>query len=93
MLAALALAGCVSVPGETLTSYGQKREARDRVLALATNAQCKSARLVDTEVAEIHPDAKVAAERWTVEACGQRLHYRLSFPPSGKGSGFSVRPD
>ena len=92
-LAGLALAGCASVPGETLTSFGQKREVSARVIAQATTASCKSPRIVDTEVLEIHPNAKVAAERWSVDACGERVHYRISFPPSGKGSGFSLRPD
>ncbi len=92
---ATASPGCSSVPGETLTSGGVGREIGRRVLEQARSAtpECKSQRISDTEVQELHPDGKVAAERWTVEQCGTRLHYRVLFPPNGKPAGIRVQPE
>jgi hypothetical protein len=91
----LALAACTSVPGETLTSGGRQRDIAERVLAQSAraNPQCKQRRIADTEVVELHPDAKPAVERWSVEECGRRVHYRVTLPPTGKGSAFSVRAE
>jgi hypothetical protein len=92
---AVMLSGCASVPGETLAGEGLKRSVRDRVLTLArgTDPQCKQQKLSNTEVLEVHRDGKAAEERWTVEQCGQRLHYVVSFPPAPRASSFSVRPE
>jgi hypothetical protein len=55
------------VPGETLTSFGQQRDVKSRVLAQSASARCSSPKLMDTEVRELHNDGKVAAKRgaWT----------------------------
>ena len=89
------LAGCASVPGETVTSGGLQRDVRDRVLAAAKGAdpQCRQQKVINTEVLELHGDGKVSDERWSVDQCGRRIHYRVSFPPAGKGSGFVVRQE
>jgi hypothetical protein len=90
-----ALSSCSSVPGETLASGGVKRDVGRRVLAQANSANpgCKNQRIADTEVLELHPDGKVAAERWTVEQCGQRLNYRVVFPANGTASAILVRAE
>ena len=92
---ALTLAGCTSVPGESLISGGAKRDASARVLAQANAAEpgCKRARITDTEVVELHPDGKVALERWTVDQCGRRVRYQVTVPAVGKGSTVLVRPE
>jgi hypothetical protein len=87
------LSACGSVPGETLASGGVRRDVSRRVLADATAAApaCRNQRVADTEVVEVHPDGKVAAERWTVEQCGTRVHYRVVFPAAGKATPLQVR--
>jgi hypothetical protein len=97
--AALCLCGllhaCSSVPGETLAPREARGAASDKVLqqARAAHPACKSPRIVDTEVLELHPDARVAVERWTVEHCGERSRYHVLFPPKGNVSGVQVRPE
>jgi hypothetical protein len=92
---ACVLAACSSVPGETLASGGVRREVTHRVLALSNAAapDCKSQRIADTEVVELHPDGKVAVERWTVEQCGTRAHYKVLFPAAGKATPVGVRAE
>ena len=94
LAAALLCSACSSVPGETMTSLGAQREVRDRVLALARSAgpQCKAPKISTTEMVEVHPDGRAAAEVWTVEQCGRRVNYVVSFPVK-KGAGFSVRAE
>ena len=86
---------CGSVPGETLASGGVRRDVTRRVLAQANAAapECKKQRISDTEVVEVHPDGRVAMERWTVEQCGSRAHYRVLFPPAGRSSGVQVQAE
>ena len=85
----------MAVPGETLTSGGLQRDIRARVLTLAQAAQpsCRQHTIVNTEVLELHPDGKVAAERWTVDRCGERLHYRVDVAPRARGGGFGAREE
>ena len=92
---ATALSACASVPGETLASGGVGRDVARRVLADANAAApaCRSQRIADTEVIEVHPDGKVAAERWTVEQCGTRVQYRVIFPAAGKAAPVQIRRD
>ena len=92
---ALLAAGCASVPGETLAGESVKREVRDRLYTLArtANPQCRQQRIANTEITQVHRDGKPAEERWTVEQCGQRLHYLVAFPPPPRQSSFSVRPE
>jgi hypothetical protein len=89
------LHGCASVPGETLASREARSAASRGVLEKAREAYpaCKTQRIVNTEVLELHPDARVAAERWTVEQCGEKKGYIVSFPPKGNPSGILVRAE
>jgi hypothetical protein len=94
-LAVFGFTGCTQVPGETLTSGALQREVKARVLSLAASAarECKRYTIIGTEVLELHPDGKVSTERWTVERCGERVHYRVNLPPSTGGSSFVVSPE
>jgi hypothetical protein len=94
-LAVFGFGGCTHVPGETLTSGALQREVKARVLSLAASAtrECKRYTITDTEVLELHPDGKVSTERWTVERCGERVHYRVNLPPARGGSSFVVSPE
>jgi hypothetical protein len=94
-LLAAGVSSCSSVPGETLASGSVRRDVTRRVLeqANAANTACKSQRISDTEVLEVHPDGKVATERWIVDQCGPKAHYRVSFPPPGKPGAVTVRPE
>jgi hypothetical protein len=71
-----------------------QREVRDRVLALARTAdtQCRQPRVSATELLDVHPDGRPMAEVWTVEVCGRRVNYIVSFPAK-QGPGFSVREE
>ena len=94
----LLLSACSSVPGETMASRSMQRDVRERVLDLAkkTDPQCRSHSIVNTEMLEVHGDGKSAEELWTVEQCGSRRNYVVSFPPrrpTGTSLGFSVRPE
>jgi hypothetical protein len=44
-------------------------------------------------VLELHPEGKVAEERWTLENCGRRLTYVVSYPRKPSGLRFQVRPE
>ena len=94
-LLAEGVSGCSSVPGETLASGSVRRDVSRRVLeqANAANTACKSQKISETLVLELYPDGKVASERWSVDQCGAKAHYRVSFPPSGKAGAVSVRPE
>jgi hypothetical protein len=92
---AAALAGCSSVPGETLAPWGVRRDVAARVLEQAAKAKpaCRNPRIVDTEVVELHGDGKVALERWVVEQCGSRVNYRVTFPSGTKATTAQVKPE
>lgn len=90
------LSACSSVPGETMASGATQREVRDRVLSLARAAdpKCRQQTVAHTEMLEVHPDGKTAEELWTVQQCGRRLDYIVSFPArrgAGASQPFSVR--
>jgi hypothetical protein len=83
------------VPGETLASAGIRRDVSAKVVARANqgNPDCKRVRVANTEVLEVHPDGKVAAERWSVDRCGEHVHFVVTFPPGGKRGGVLVRAE
>ena len=87
--------GCLYVPGETLTDGPRQRAVKNEVLTQAKNARpdCRQQSITDSVIVDLHGDGKVAVERWTVTQCGERVHYRVSFPPAGRGTGFLVKPD
>ena len=91
---ALLLAGCSSVPGETMTSRGVQSDVRQRLLERARNSdpQCRQPRVTNTEVIDVHSDGRPAGELWSLDVCGKRVDYLVSFPAK-KGPGFSVRED
>ena len=88
-------AGCLYVPGETLTDGPRQRAVKNEVLTQAKSARpdCRQQSITDSVIVDLHGDGKVAVERWTVTQCGERVHYRVSFPPAGRGTGFLVKPD
>ena len=92
-----ALAGCSSVPGETTASHSLQRDVRERVLSQARQAEpgCKQPKVATTEMLDVRSDGQSAQELWTVDACGRRLNYVVTFPPrkSGSASAFSVRQE
>jgi hypothetical protein len=89
------LAACASVPGETLATYGVRRDVSAQVLARASEGKpgCKQVKIVDTEVVEVHGNGKVAAERWVVDRCDERVNFRVSFPATGNPAGVQVRAE
>jgi len=96
--ALLLVSACSSVPGETTAPRALQRDVSNRVLELARKAdpQCKQPKITTTEMLEVRPDGQSAEERWTVEQCGRRVNYVVSFPPrraAGTSLGFSVRPE
>src|SRR5688572_19470153 len=92
----LLAAACTSVPGETTASRKQQGEINDRVLAMArtANPQCRSPKVTGTEILDVHSDGRSAQEVWTLDQCGRRLRYVVSFPVKpGPASQFTVREE
>jgi hypothetical protein len=89
------LSACASVPGETTAPRALRRDVSEHVMNLArqTEPGCKQQKILTTEMLEVRPDGQSAEEMWTVQHCGRRLHYIVSFPPQrgGARAGFSVR--
>jgi hypothetical protein len=93
-----ALGACTyftDIPGETLAKSSQQRAISQRMLDLAQSSRpgCRDRKITDSEIVDLHPDGMVALERWTVTQCGERIRYIVSFPPTGRGAGFTVQPD
>jgi hypothetical protein len=88
-------AACSAVPGETLAPRSVQRDVTERILAMAAqgNPQCRQRKISNTEVADLHPDGKVATERWTVDACGRRSNYIVSYSARERGTTFVVREE
>jgi hypothetical protein len=80
---------CAIMPGETLAPRGLHGEIRDRIYAHARSIdpQCRQQKIANTEVVELHPDGKVAVERWTLENCRQTLAYIVSYPARATAGG------
>jgi hypothetical protein len=96
--ALLLVSACTSIPGETTAPRAIQRDVSERVLALARKADptCKQQKITATEMLEVRPDGQSAEELWTVEQCGRRVNYFVSFPPrkgTSTSQGFSVRPE
>jgi hypothetical protein len=74
---------------------GVRRDVAARVLAQASQAQpaCRSPRIADTEVLELHGDGTVALERWAVERCGTRVSYLVTFPSGTTAQTALVKPE
>jgi hypothetical protein len=69
-------------------------DVRDRVLlaARSADAQCNRQQVVHTEIVDLHADGRPAEELWTVDQCGRRVNYVVTFPARA-GAGFAVRPE
>jgi hypothetical protein len=90
------LSACASVPGETTAPRQLQREVTERVLELARKSepQCKQPKIATTEILEVRSDGQSSEELWTVEQCGRRANYIVSFPQQrgpSRSLGFSVR--
>jgi hypothetical protein len=94
LAAALLVAGCSTVPGETMTPRAVQSSVRERVLTLARAAdpQCKQPKVANTEILDVYSDGRPSMELWTVELCARRVNYVVNFPAK-KGPGFSVREE
>jgi hypothetical protein len=95
-LCAVLVGACANIPGETLAPSGLQSEIRDRIYvhARGIDPQCRQQKIDNTEVLELHAGGKVAEERWTLENCGRKLAYFVSYPPRPTGGArFQVRPE
>jgi hypothetical protein len=83
------------MPGETLAPAAVRRDVSAKLVARASQAKpdCKRVRVSNTEVLEVHPDGKAAAERWSVERCDDLVHFVVTFPQGGKPGGVLIRPE
>ena len=89
-------AACSTVPGETTASRRQQGEVRDRLIGMARagNPQCRDPKVTGTEILDVHSDGRSSQELWTLDRCGTRLRYVVSFPVKpGPASQFSVREE
>ena len=95
IILALVTTSCAHVPGETLTSGTRQHAISGQVLDLSKQARpdCRRHNVTDSEIVDLHPDGKVAIERWTVTRCGERARYVVTLPGTGRGTGFLVKPE
>ncbi len=84
-----------NVPGETRTGGTQQHAISKRIFELGENERpsCRDRKISDSEIVDLHPDGKVAVERWTLTQCGERSRYIVRFPPTGRGTGFLVNAE
>jgi hypothetical protein len=94
-ISAILLAACANIPGETLAPRGLHGEIRDRIYSHArgVDPQCRQQQITNTEIVELHPAGQVAEERWTLENCGRKLVYIVSYPSRATNVRFQVRPE
>ena len=90
------VAACANVPGETTTTRRQQQEIHDRLIGMARkgNPQCTNPKVTTTEILDVHSDGRSSQELWTLDQCGRRLRYLVSFPVKpGPPTQFSVREE
>jgi len=90
-----AYAGGKKLPGSSLANAVLQRDVAQQIamLEMIFGEGCKKSKIIDTEV--IEPPATLNVdpwvERWTVDRCGTRVHYRVELTPSkGGGTDFGV---
>ena len=89
-------AACANVPGETTLSHKQQGEVRDRLLSMARGGTppCRDPKVTGTEILDVHSDGRSSQELWTLDRCGTRARYVVSFPVKpGPANQFSVREE
>jgi hypothetical protein len=78
--------GTVPVPGQTIAEPGLQQRVLVGLLMMesAVDKLCVEHRVVDTITIEATRATGKATERWTVNRCGQLVHYRVMFQcPAG----------
>ncbi|TAK79841.1 MAG: DUF4124 domain-containing protein [Betaproteobacteria bacterium] len=76
----------VPVPGQTIAEPGLQQRVLVALLMMegAADRLCVEHRVVDTNTIEATRATGKATERWTVNRCGQPVHYRVMFQcPAG----------
>jgi hypothetical protein len=98
VILALASTACASapiLPGESIADPTLQRAASRAVLSAdaVTLPPCASGTIVYTEVVEYPetPQQSPWIERWTVEHCGERVAYLVTFTPDLGGTTFRLR--
>ena len=78
------------VPGGTTAAPTLQRDVSDMVLLMdsALDKTCKDRKIVDTAVTETLPNGHTGAELWTVDRCGKKIRYPISYIPDGHGGTF-----
>lgn len=100
LVLALASAACAPtsvLPGHSLADVALQRAASRAVLSadVVEPPACASGTIVYTEVVTppATPGPSPWIERWTLEHCGERRAYRLTFTPDVGGTTFRVTPE
>jgi hypothetical protein len=100
VILALASTACAystssTLPGESIADPNLQRAASRAVLSAdaVTLPACASGTIVYTEVVEYPetPQQSPWIERWTVEHCGERVAYLVTFTPELGGTTFRLR--
>jgi hypothetical protein len=88
-------AACANIPGETLAPRSLHGEIRDRIYSHAqgVDPKCRQQTIANTEILELHPAGQVAEERWTLENCGRKLVYIVSYPSRATTVRFQIQPE
>jgi hypothetical protein len=85
-----AATSAAGVPGGTTADPTLQRDVSNMVLLMdsALDKTCKDHRIVDTAVTETLPNGHTGAELWTVDRCGKKIRYPISYMPDGHGGTF-----
>lgn len=69
------------VPGESDASLDEQRDVLRAMIPLdaLVDADCSRHKVLDTKKLEARAAAKVTVERWTLDRCGKRVAYRVTF--------------
>jgi hypothetical protein len=100
VILALAAAACAKGsmhPGSSRADVALQRAASRAVLSadVVQPPACASGTIVYTEIVTppATPEPSPWVERWTVDHCGQRLAYLLTFTPDVGGTTFRLRTE
>ena len=98
VIVAMAAAACATgsmLPGHSRADVAVQRAASRAVLSadVVQPPACASGTIVHTEIVTppATPETSAWVERWTVDHCGERLAYLLTFTPEVGGTTFRLK--
>jgi len=84
------------VPGETGAAPALQRDVLQLMVTMDSGADpaCTDHKVINTEWLETNRETRTAVERWTLDRCGKKVGYRVTFMPAPQGgTNFSVKAE